>query len=50
MEEHQKIDEDVILQAHQLVKQDKRFWNLMNRNWVHSQMEDPVIRHVIDWI
>ena len=50
MEEHQKIDEDVILQAHQLVKQDKRFQNLMNRNWVDSQMEDPVIRHVIDWI
>ena len=22
----------------------------MNWNWVHSQMEDPVIRHVIDWI
>ena len=22
----------------------------MNQNWVHSQMEDPVIRHVIDWI
>ena len=50
MEEHQKIDEDVILQAHQLVKQDKHFWNLMNRNWVHSQTEDPVIHHVIDCI
>ena len=50
MEEHQKIDEDVILRAHQLVKQDKRFRNLMNRNWVHSQMEDPVICHVMDWI
>ena len=50
MEEHQKIDEDVILWAHQLVKQDKRFWNLMNQNWVHSQTEDPVICHVIDWI
>ena len=42
MEEHQKIDEDVILRAHQLVKQDKHFRNLMNWNWVHSQMEDPV--------
>ena len=50
MEEHQKIDKDVILQAHQLVKQDKHFQNLMNWNWVHSQMEDPVIRYVIDWI
>ena len=50
MEEHQKIDEDVILWAHQLVKQDKHFRNLMNWNWVHSQMENPVIHHVIDWI
>ena len=50
MEEHQKIDEDVILWAHQLVKQDKCFRNLMNQNWVHSQTEDPVIHHVIDWI
>ena len=50
MEEHQKIDEDVILWAHQLVKQDKCFQNLMNRNWVHSQTEDLVICHVINWI
>ena len=48
MEEHQKIDEDVILRAHQLVKQDKRFQNLMNWNWVHSQTKDLVIHHVID--
>ena len=50
MEEHQRINEDVILWANQLVKQDKCFRNLMNWKWVHSQMEDPVIRHVIDWI
>ena len=43
MEEHQKINEDVILWAHQLVKQDKQFWNLMNWNWFHSQMQDPVL-------
>ena len=50
MEEHHRINEDVILRAHQLVKQDKHFRNLMNQNWVHSQTEDPVIHHVIDWI
>ena len=50
MEEHQRINEDVILRAHQLVKQDKRFRNLMNRNWVFSQMSDLVIGHVIGWI
>ena len=46
MEEHQKI----VLQAHQLVKQDKRFRNLMNWNWVLSQMNDPVLRYVVEWI
>ena len=50
MEEHQRINEDVVLQAHQLVKQDKWFRNLMNRNWVLSQMNDLVLRYVQEWI
>ena len=50
MEEHQRINEDVVLQAHQLVKQDKQFRNLMNQNWVLSQMNDPVLRYVVEWI
>ena len=50
MEEHQRINRDVILRAHQLVKQDKHFRNLRNRNWVFSQMDDPVLCHVIGWI
>ena len=50
MEEHQRINEDVVLWAHQLVKQDKWFRNLMNRNWVLSQMNDPVLRYVVEWI
>ena len=50
MEGHQKIDEEVFLCAHQMVKHDKRFWNLMNWDWVHTQMQDPVISKVIGWI
>ena len=50
MEEHQRINEDVVLWAHQLVKQDKWFRNLMNRNWVLSQMNDPVLHYVVEWI
>ena len=50
MEEHQKIVEDIILCAHQMVKQDKRFRNLMNQDWVHNQMQDPVISNIINWI
>ena len=50
MEEHQRINEDVVLRAHQLVKQDKRFRNLMNQNWVLSQMNDLVLHYVVEWI
>ena len=50
MEKHQKINEEVILRAHQMVRQDKRFRNLMNWDWVDTQMQDPVISKVIRWI
>ena len=50
MEEHQKIDEEIILQAHQMVKQDKQFRNLMNWDWVDTKMQDPVVSKVIEWI
>ena len=50
MEEHQKIDEEVILRAHQMVRQDKHFRNLMNWDWVDTKMQDLVISKVIGWI
>ena len=50
MEEHWKIEEEVILWAHQMVRQDKHFRNLMNWDWVDAQMQDPVISQVIGWI
>ena len=50
MEEHKKIDEDIILHAHQMVNHDKQFQNLMNQDWVQTQMQDPVISNVINWI
>ena len=50
MAEHHKIEEEVILRAQQMVRQDKRFWNLMNRDWVDTQMQDLAISQVIKWI
>ena len=40
----------MILWAQQMVRQDKRFQNLMNWDWVDTQMQDPVISQVIGWI
>ena len=50
MAEHHKTEEEVILQAQQMVRQDKHFRNLMNWDWVDTQMQDPVISQVIRWI
>ena len=50
MAKHQSIDEEVILRAHQIVRQDKCFRNLMNWDWVDTQMQDLVISKVIRWI
>ena len=50
IEEDQRNNQEIIVRSHQLVKQDKNFRNLMNRDWADAQAKDPVIRHVIDWI
>ena len=50
IEEDQRNNQEVIVRSHQLVKQDKNFRNLMNRDWADNQVRDLVIRHVIDWI
>ena len=50
MVEHHKVKEEVILRAQQMLRQDKHFRNLMNRDWVDTQMQDLVISQVIRWI
>ena len=50
IEEDQQNNQEVIVRSHQLVKLDKNFRNLMNRDWADAQAKDTVIRHVIDWI
>ena len=50
IEEDQRNNQEIIVRSHQLVKQDKNFRNLMNRDWADAQAKDPVIRHVIEWI
>ena len=50
IEEDQRNNQEVIVRSHQLIKQDKNFRNLMNRDWADAQAKDPVLRHVINWI
>ena len=42
-------DEEVILWATQLARQEKKFRNLCTESWRQAQLMDPVIPHVIEW-
>ena len=48
--ESERVDQEVIVQYTQIVKQHKNFRNLTNRDWVEAQSRDPVIPTVINWI
>ena len=50
IEESERVDQEVIVQATQIVKQHKKFRNLANSNCFEAQWRDPAIHHVIDWI
>ena len=50
IEEGKRVDQEVIVQYTQIMKQHKNFWNLANQDWVRAQSKDPVIPQVIKWI
>ena len=50
IEEGERVDQEVIVQYTQIVKQHKNFRNLANQDWVKAQSKDPLIPHVIKWI
>ena len=50
IEEGECVDQEVIVQYTQIVKQHKNFQNLPNQDWVRAQSKDPVIPNVIKWI
>ena len=50
IEESKRVDQEVIVQYTQIVKQQKNIWNLANLNWVEAQRRDPVIPTIINWV
>ena len=50
IQEGERVDQEVIVWYNQIVKQHKNFRNLANLDWVESQMKDPVIPTVINWV
>ena len=49
VEDECRADEEVILRAAQLARQDKKFRNLCTENWRQAQLMDPVIPHIMEW-
>ena len=50
IQESEKVDQEVIVRAAQIVKQHRKFHNLTNSDRVEAQQRDPVIPHMIAWI
>ena len=50
IEEGERVDQEVIVQYTQIVKQHKNFRNLANKDGVRAQSKDPIIPKVIKWI
>ena len=50
IEEGERVEQEVIVQYTQIVKQHKQFQNLANLDWVKAQNKDPVIPQVVRWI
>ena len=50
IEEGECVDQEVIVQYTQIMKQHKNFQNLANQDWVRAQSKDPIIPQVIKWI
>ena len=49
VEDELRADEEVILRATQLARQEKKFRNLCTESWRQAQLMDPVIPHIIEW-
>ena len=50
IEEGERVDQEVIDQYTQIVKQHRNFRNLANQDWVRAKSGDPIIPQVIKWI
>ena len=50
LEEHDKTEGEVIMQAHMLAETKKNYWNLADSHWVVAQHGDLAIRLVNEWL
>ena len=48
--EDERLDEEVILQTKALIARRVIFKNVADKHWVRAQKDDPVIRHVWNWM
>ena len=48
--EDEELDEEVILQTKALIARKVVFKNVADKHWVRAQKDDPVLRHVRNWM
>ena len=44
------LDNEVILQAKSMIARKVVFKNVAEKHWIRAQKDDPVLRHVRDWL
>ena len=50
IQEDERLDNEVIMQAQALLSWAAIFKNVSNKHWVTAQVLDPVIKHVRNWM
>ena len=50
VQEDERIDNEIIVQAKAFVSRKVVFKNVSNKHWVTAQVSDPVIKHVRTWV
>ena len=50
VEEHEKAEGEIIIQARMLAETKKNYQNLADSQWVVAQRSDRAIRLIMDWL
>ena len=50
VEEHEKVEGEIIIQARMLTETKRNYQNLADSQWVVAQRGDQAIRLIMDWL
>ena len=50
VQEDERLDNEVILQAKSMIARKVVFKNVADKHWIRAQKDDPVLHHILDWL